>query len=47
MGTGAERMLVDSAKLGCLAFFEEEKMRRERLRLVGTRGIVSYGWITS
>lgn len=44
--TGAERMLVDSEKLGGRPISEEEKMRRERLRLAGTRGIVSYDWGT-
>jgi dipeptidyl-peptidase-4 len=44
VATGAERMLVDSKKLGGRAISEEEKMRRERLRLAGTRGIVSYDW---
>ncbi len=42
--TGAERMLVDSEKLGGRPISEEEKMRRERLRIAGTRGIVSYDW---
>ncbi len=42
--TGAERMLVDSQKVGGRPISEEEKMRRERLRLAGTRGIVSYDW---
>lgn len=44
VSTGAERMLVDSEKLGGRAISEEEKMRRERLRIAGTRGIVSYDW---
>jgi dipeptidyl-peptidase-4 len=44
VATGAERMLVDSKKLGGRPISEEEKMRRERLRLAGTRGIVSYDW---
>jgi dipeptidyl-peptidase-4 len=44
LATGAERMLVDSEKLGGKEISEEEKMRRERLRLAGTRGIVSYDW---
>ena len=44
VATGAERMLVDSEKLGGRPISEEEKMRRERLRLAGTRGIVSYSW---
>ncbi len=42
--TGEERMLVDSEKLGGRAISEEEKMRRERMRLAGTRGIVTYDW---
>ena len=43
--TGAERMLVDSLKLGSgAALSEDEKMRRERARLGGTRGIVQYDW---
>ncbi len=44
LATGAERMLVDSEKLGGRAISEEEKMRRERLRIAGTRGIVGYDW---
>ncbi len=44
IATGAERMLVDSKKLGGRPISEEEKMRRERLRLAGTRGIVGYDW---
>lgn len=43
--TGGERMLVDSLKLGSGATLsEDEKMRRERARLGGTRGIVQYDW---
>lgn len=43
--TGAERMLVDSRKLGTgAALSEEEKMRRERARVGGRTGIVSYQW---
>jgi dipeptidyl-peptidase-4 len=43
--TGAERMLVDSKKIGSGgAISEEEKMRRERARIAGTRGITEYGW---
>ncbi|WP_184078664.1 S9 family peptidase [Sphingobium subterraneum] len=43
--TGAERMLVDSLKLGSGAELSEaEKMQRERARIGGTRGIVSYDW---
>ena len=44
-GTGAERMLVDSKKIGSGAeISEEEKMRRERARIAGTKGITDYGW---
>ena len=42
--TGEERMLVDSEALGGREISEEEKMRRERMRLAGTRGIISYDW---
>jgi dipeptidyl-peptidase-4 len=43
--TGAERMLVDSKKIGTGgAISEEEKMRRERARIAGTKGITDYGW---
>ncbi|HEY0113169.1 MAG TPA: S9 family peptidase [Allosphingosinicella sp.] len=43
--TGASRMLVDSLKLGTGAeISEEEKMRRERLRIAGTKGITAYEW---
>ncbi len=43
--TGEARMLVDSAKLGTGAeLSEEEKMRRERARIAGTKGIVAYEW---
>src|SRR3954467_12538450 len=43
--TGAERMLVDSQKIGTgAAISEEEKMRRERARIAGTKGITEYGW---
>ncbi|MCA3255583.1 MAG: S9 family peptidase [Alphaproteobacteria bacterium] len=43
--TGAERMLVDSTKLATGAELSEaEKMRRERARLAGVRGIVDYAW---
>ena len=42
---GAERMLVDSKKIGTGgAISEEEKMRRERARIAGTKGIVEYEW---
>src|ERR1044072_7218125 len=43
--TGQARMLVDGARLGTGAqLSEEEMMRRERARLSGVRGIVSYDW---
>ncbi|QAY80011.1 S9 family peptidase [Sphingosinicella sp. BN140058] len=43
--TGAARMLVDSARIGSGAeVSEEEKMRRERLRIAGTKGITDYAW---
>jgi dipeptidyl-peptidase-4 len=43
--TRAERMLVDSKKIGTGgAISEEEKMRRERARIAGTKGITEYGW---
>lgn len=43
--TGQERMLVDSMKIGSGAeISEEEKMRRERARIAGTRGITEYQW---
>jgi dipeptidyl-peptidase-4 len=42
--TGAQRMLVDSTKLGGGEISEAEKMRRERARVGGTRGIVEYEW---
>ncbi|GGE79968.1 S9 family peptidase [Sphingomonas prati] len=43
--TGQSRMLVDSAKVGSGAEISEaEKMRRERARVGGTRGIVDYDW---
>ncbi|WP_404713567.1 DPP IV N-terminal domain-containing protein [Sphingomonas sp. MMS24-J13] len=43
--SGQARMLVDSAKLGSgAALSEEEKMRRERGRIGGTKGIVAYDW---
>jgi dipeptidyl-peptidase 4 len=44
-GTGAARMLVDSQKVGTGGeISEEEKMRRERARIAGTKGITDYGW---
>ncbi len=43
--TGQARMLVDSMKLGTGAeLSEEEKMRRERARIAGTKGITEYQW---
>ena len=43
--TGQARMLVDSARIGTGAeISEEEKMRRERARIAGTKGIVAYEW---
>ncbi|HEY1604629.1 MAG TPA: alpha/beta fold hydrolase [Allosphingosinicella sp.] len=43
--TGQARMLVDSKKIGTGAEVSEaEKMRRERLRIAGTRGITDYEW---
>jgi dipeptidyl-peptidase-4 len=43
--SGQARMLVDSLKLGTGAeVSEEEKMRRERARIGGTRGITAYEW---
>nr|WP_295371492.1 S9 family peptidase [uncultured Sphingosinicella sp.] len=43
--SGQARMLVDSLKLGTGAeVSEEEKMRRERLRIAGTKGITAYEW---
>jgi dipeptidyl-peptidase-4 len=43
--TGAERMLVDSMKVGSGGpISEEEKMRRERARIAGTKGITDYEW---
>jgi dipeptidyl-peptidase-4 len=43
--TGAERMLVDSEKIGSGGpISEEEKMNRERARIAGTKGITDYEW---
>ena len=43
--TGQSRMLVDSQKVGSGADVSEaEKMRRERARVGGTKGIVDYDW---
>lgn len=45
-GTGQWRMLVDSKKLGSgVELSEVEKMQRERARIGGLTGIVSYDWI--
>ncbi len=42
--TGALRMLVDSTKIGGGEISEAEKMRRERARVGGSKGIVEYEW---
>ena len=42
--TGKMRMLVDSKKLAGGEISEAEKMRRERARVGGTKGIVEYEW---
>jgi len=43
--TGQARMLVDSAKVGSGGEISEaEKMRRERARVGGSKGIVDYEW---
>jgi dipeptidyl-peptidase-4 len=43
--TGQARMMVDSKRIGSGAeVSEEEKMRRERLRIAGTKGITDYQW---
>lgn len=43
--TGAERMLVDSKAVGTGAELSEaEKMQRERARIGGSKGIVTYDW---
>jgi dipeptidyl-peptidase-4 len=43
--TGAQRMLVDSAKVGTGAELSEaEKMQRERARIGDSKGIVAYDW---
>jgi dipeptidyl-peptidase-4 len=42
--TGQLRILVDSTKLGGGEISEAEKMRRERARVGGTKGIVEYEW---
>jgi dipeptidyl-peptidase-4 len=43
-GTGQLRMLVDSARIGGGEISEAEKMRRERARVGGSKGIVEYEW---
>ena len=43
--TGAARTLVNSKTIGSGGeISEEEKMRRERARIAGTKGITDYGW---
>ncbi len=42
--TGQLRMLVDSTKVGGGQISEAEKMRRERARVGGSKGIVEYEW---
>ncbi|MEE4316709.1 MAG: DPP IV N-terminal domain-containing protein [Erythrobacter sp.] len=43
--TGEWRMLVDSEKLGSgKELSEDEKMQRERARVAGLKGIISYQW---
>src|SRR3954447_2714635 len=42
--TGQLRMLVDSSKIGGGEISEAEKMRRERARVGGSKGIVEYEW---
>ncbi|MBV8685743.1 MAG: S9 family peptidase [Alphaproteobacteria bacterium] len=43
--TGQARMLVDSKKIGSGGeISEDEKMRRERARIAGTKGITAYEW---
>ena len=42
--TNRLRMLVDSTKIGGGEISEAEKMRRERARIGGSRGIVEYEW---
>lgn len=42
--TGDARMLVDSTKFGGSEISEAEKMQRERARIGGTKGIVTYDW---
>lgn len=42
--TGEQRMLINSTKIGGGEVSEAEKMRRERARVGGSRGIVEYEW---
>lgn len=42
--TGQRRMLLDSTKIGGGEISEAEKMRRERARVGGSKGIVEYEW---
>ena len=42
--SGERRMLLDSTAFGGGEISEEEKMRRERARVGGSRGVVSYAW---
>ena len=43
--TGEQRMLVDSEQVGTgAALSEAEKIQRERARIGGLKGIVSYEW---
>ncbi|MES2136704.1 MAG: DPP IV N-terminal domain-containing protein [Pseudomonadota bacterium] len=43
-GSGELRMLIDSTKIGGGEISEAEKMRRERARVGGSKGIVEYEW---
>lgn len=42
--TGVKRMLLDSNRIGGGEISEAEKMRRERARVGGSKGIVEYEW---
>ena len=42
--TGQQRLLIDSTKIGGGEISEAEKMRRERARVGGSKGIVEYEW---
>jgi len=42
--SGQARMLVDSERFGGGEVSEQEKMRRERARVGGSRGVLSYDW---